>query len=134
MKNDKCADLHCDYPLESSPETLRNAVLLAFRVTQKPCIFFPNLGILSIPRNDEMDLHGCFTVLSFVWECPKGGSASAGNIAGKGRNSLRLWRCGSARRPWQKRETVLETDAIGDACCFECLLLLAISRMIDVLI
>ena len=121
MKNDKCADLHCDYPFESSPETLRNAVLLAFRVTQAMHFFFPNLGILSIPRNDEMDLHGCFTVLTFVWECPKGGSAGAGNIAGKGRNSLRLWRCGSAWRPCRReklclRLTQLAMHAVLNAC------------------
>ena len=80
-------------------QVLRLWKMLAFRVTiAMRFLFLQNLGILSLPQNDEMNLHFYFLLFKPSLGMPQNGGSA--NIAGKGRDSLRLWRCGSAWRPW----------------------------------
>lgn len=98
----KCADYRCDYLLESSPETLRNAgwMRVTRTYTNYALSFSPKSWYPLFTRYPKM-MKRIFifsTLFKPSLGMPQNGGSA--NIAGKGRDSLRLRRCGSAWRPW----------------------------------
>lgn len=102
MKDYKCIQMCWSplwLPVGIKSETLRNAGWMRVTRTMR-FLFLQNLGILSLPVTPKWWHGSSFFSTLFKPSLGMPQNGGSANIAGKGRDSLRLRRCGSAWRPW----------------------------------